>query len=84
MPVLVADTSSLVSLGHAAGSAPDPVGVLTGTYEVHIPTEVETELQDIASYNDADGQAAQSIQSSLNSVTIDSVSLDAQFPLDDG
>jgi len=67
MVVLVPDTSSLVSLGHVTGSTPDPIRLLTSTYEAHIPVEVETELQDIASYNDPDGQAAQSIQSSLGS-----------------
>lgn len=84
MAVLVADTSSLVSLGHAAGESPDPVELLTTTYEVHIPQEVDAELREIAGYDDQDGTAAQLIRSSVESISIDSVTLDSQFPLDDG
>lgn len=84
MTVVVADTSGLVSLGHAAGQDPDPVALLTGTYDVQIPSAVEQELRVTAGYADPAGQAAQAILAESGALTVQSVSLDSSFPLDDG
>ena len=84
MTTLVADTSGLVSLGIAGGSNPDPLSVCLDAYDVCVPTEVIEELEEIASYNDAHGRAATTICDRTAALTIQSVDLDAEFPLDDG
>jgi len=84
MTTLVSDTSGLVSLGIASGSDPDPLSVCLATYDVRVPTEVIEELQEIASYNDDHGQAATAVCDRTTEMTIQSVDLDAEFPLDDG
>ena len=84
MTTLVSDTSGLVSLGIASGSDPDPLSVCLATYDVRVPTEVIEELQKIASYNDDHGQAATAVCDRTTEMTIQSVDLDAEFPLDDG
>lgn len=84
MTTLVADTSGLVSLGIAGGSNPDPLSVCLDAYDVCVPTEVIEELEEIASYNDTHGRAATVICDRTAELTIQSVDLDAEFPLDDG
>ncbi|MFC4407905.1 hypothetical protein [Haloarchaeobius iranensis] len=84
MTVLVADTSSLVSLGIVAGAAPDPLSQCLGAYEVLLPKVVVDELEDVASYEDPHGQAASAVLDRTTDVAIQSVALDATFPLDDG
>lgn len=70
MPSLrtVADTCSLVSLAiplshqnydHQAN--PDPLYLFLSTHTVTVPTQVVTELKQIAQYNDLDGAAASNI-----------------------
>lgn len=84
MPVLIADTSALVSLGAATTEEPDPLGLCLETYEVHVPTIVIEELRDVASYDDAHGLAAATVFDRRDDIRMQSVSLDAEFPLDDG
>ena len=84
MPKLVADTSGLVSLGIADGSNPDPLTLCLAVYDVFVPTEVIEELEEIALYNDIHGQAATAVCDRTAELTIQSVDLDAEFPLDDG
>jgi len=84
MSILVADTSGLVSLGVVAGGSPDPLSMCLTRYDVVIPTAVIDELREIAAYEDAHGRAAERILDRTDSVTIESVALDDDFPLDAG
>lgn len=84
MTELVADTSGLVSLGIAADHDPDPLTCCLASYDVLVPETVADELRDIASYNDPHGQAADAVLDRTTDLTIESVTLDAEFPLDDG
>jgi predicted nucleic acid-binding protein len=84
MTVLVADTSGLVSLGIVADAADDPLSKCLDVYEVLLPKVVVDELEDVASYEDQHGQAASAVLDRIDDVTIRSVSLDGEFPLDDG
>jgi len=84
MTVLVADTSGLVSLGTANEHSPDPLELYLDTYDVLVPETVIEELRDIASYDDDHGRAADTVLDRASELTIRSVSLDAEFPLDDG
>lgn len=84
MTVLVADTSGLVSLGTAIDHTPNPLDCCLDTYDVHIPRTVVEELREIASYDDAHGDAATAALDRTERMSIESVALDADFPLDDG
>ena len=84
MSILVADTSGLVSLGVVAGESPDPLSMCLTRYDVVIPTAVIDELREIAAYEDAHGRAAERMLDRTDSVTIESVVLDDDFPLDAG
>jgi len=84
MARLVADASPLVSLGIVTTDDPDPLAFSLSRYEVAVPTAVVEELREIASYDDAHGQAASAVLDRADSFTIQSVDLDAEFPLDDG
>jgi rRNA-processing protein FCF1 len=84
MAVLVADTSGLVSLGIAAGGKPDPLALCLDCYDVLIPATVVDELREVASHDDAHGRAATVVLDRQDRFRVRSVSLDAQFPLDDG
>lgn len=84
MPKLIADTSALVSLGIVSGSEVEPLALCLSTFDVSIPEEVVAELEDVGSYEDEHGQAASSVLDRLNAVCVESVELDAEFPLDDG
>ncbi|RQH00076.1 hypothetical protein [Natrarchaeobius oligotrophus] len=84
MSLAVADSSALVSLGVVAESDPDPLSLFLTEYDVIVPPEVESELQDIASYDDEHGQAATVVLGRQNSLTTRKVDLDSTFPLDDG
>lgn len=81
---LAADTSALVSLGIAADSPPDPLSLCLSAYNVFVPEEVVTELQEIASYDDDHGQAATRVIDRTETLTVQTVDLDTEFPLDDG
>jgi len=84
MATLVADTSGLVSLGIAGDAATDPLELCIAGYDVHLPTVVVAELEEIASYDDEHGRAATAVLDHRPAITIQSVELDAGFPLDDG
>lgn len=84
MAVLVADTSGLVSLGVAAGGDPDPLELCLEHYNVLVPNTVVEELREIASHDDEHGRAATAVLDRQNLFRIRSVSLDSQFPLDEG
>lgn len=84
MSRLVADSSALVSLGIVADEDPDPLSICLAQYEVLVPAAVIEELQEIASYDDAHGRAAAAVLDRTDLLEIQSVDLDAEFPLDDG
>lgn len=84
MSVLVADTSGLVSLAIAAGPDPDPLTLCFDAYEVLIPEPVVEELEEMSSYDDAHGRAAGNVLDRGDDLTVESVALDEEFPLDDG
>lgn len=84
MSVLVADTSGLVSLGIATDATPDPLTHCLEQYDVLLPQEVVTELKDIAAYDDTHGRAATAVLDESDEYTVLSVTLDTDFPLDDG
>ncbi|WP_082222568.1 hypothetical protein [Halorubrum halophilum] len=84
MVALVADTSALVSLGIVSNSDPTPLSLCFTHYDVFIPAAVVEELQEIASYDDQHGQAATAVLDRTTELTVRSVDLDTEFPLDDG
>ena len=84
MSVLVADTSGLVSLAVAAGHHPDPLALCLDIYEVLIPEPVLNELEEISSYDDAHGRGAGTVLDRGDDLTVESVTVDEAFPLDDG
>jgi predicted nucleic acid-binding protein len=84
MSTLVADASSLVSLGIVAAAEPDPLSLATDRYAVRVPTAVVEELAEIASYDDVHGRAAAQVLDRAESFETESVTLDAAFPLDEG
>lgn len=84
MQVLVADTSGLVSLGIVAEQDPDPLGLCLATYDVQVPETVVDELRETASYDDEHGKAADAVLERTADLSVRSVALDADFPLDDG
>lgn len=83
MTKLVADTSGLVSLGIAA-EVPDPLGLCLSAYDVQVPETVVDELREIASYDDEHAQATDAVLARTEEMAIRPVTLDAEFPLDDG
>jgi len=84
MARVVADTSALVNLGTVADHDPSPLGCLCREYEVLVPREVVSELEDVASYADAQGQAAEAVLDRRNDLNVRRSDLGADFPLDDG
>lgn len=84
MSTLVADASALVSLGIVADEDPDPLGLCLSRYEVAVPVAVIEELREIASYDDAHGRGASIVLDRSGAFELQAVTLDAEFPLDDG
>ena len=84
MQTLVADASSLVSLGVVADDEPDPLALCCAQYEVVVPTAVVEELQEIPSYDDPHGRAATIVLDRTEALETRAVDLDTEFPLDDG
>ncbi|MFW6321926.1 MAG: hypothetical protein ACOC0Z_08735 [Halohasta sp.] len=84
MAKLVADTSGLVSLGTAGDRTPNPLSLCVAAYDVYVPDEVIAELESLASYDDKHGRAAAAALDLRPDLTVQSVDLDATFPLDDG
>lgn len=81
---LIADSSALVSIGTVAAAEPDPLSLCLEIYDLIIPTEVVTELEEIASYDDAHGRAATAVLDRAERFSTRTVDLDTEFPLDDG
>lgn len=84
MATLVADTSALVSLGVVRENDPDPLSLCLDSYDVLVPNAVVRELEDVASYDDEHGRAATAVAARTGEMTVHTVALDAEFPLDDG
>ncbi|MGB9966380.1 hypothetical protein [Halobacterium hubeiense] len=84
MSRLIADASALVSLGTVADADPNPLTLCLSQYEVVVPIAVIQELREIASYEDVHGHAATAVLDHTHLLETRSVSLDAEFPLDDG
>lgn len=84
MTDFVADTSGLVSLGITAGDDPDPLGICLDEYDVLVPETVVDELREIGSHDDRHGRAAAAVLDRTDVLDVRSVSLDDDFPLDDG
>jgi predicted nucleic acid-binding protein len=84
MAVLVPDTSSLVSLGVVAGDDPDPMALCLADYDVVVPETVVAELSEVAAYDDEHGRAAGRVLDRTDDLPVETVDLDAEFPLDDG
>lgn len=80
--VLVADTSTLVSL--AITSDVRPVQLLFQEYSVRIPPAIVGELRDIASYNDRHADAAQRILDRINDKHVQRLPELPDYPLDKG
>jgi predicted nucleic acid-binding protein len=79
---VVADTSALVSLG--CSTDPLVIDTLGSEYELCIPEIVVAELEDVAAYDDEHGQAARRSLERDDDIETERVSLDSEFPLDDG
>ncbi len=84
MTQLVADASAFVSLGIAADGVSDPLSLCLTQYEVVVPATVIDELREIASYDDTHGRGATAALDRADDFDTRSVTLDVEFPLDDG
>lgn len=86
MTLLVADTSSLVSVGCAEQYDPSALSLLFDGFDVVVPQAVVDEIETLASYKHDHRQAAQAAKTALNTAQIVSqveVS-DSVPPLDPG
>ena len=84
MTLIVADTSALVSLGTVATHEKTPLSIILDEHRVGIPEQVVSELEKTATYEDCSGNAAQAVLDRLSEFSVRAVTLDADFPLDDG
>lgn len=84
MAFVVADTSALVSLGTVADAEPSPLDALLDAHDLVVPERVIDELAGTASYDDRAGEAAGAVLDRRPEVDGRSVTLDDEFPLDDG
>lgn len=84
MSVLVADTSGLVSLGIVTTDAEALLDRCVDAYDVHVPTVVVDELEEIAGHDDRHGASARRVLDRGHEFTVQDVALDPEFPLDDG
>jgi predicted nucleic acid-binding protein len=84
MSVLVAGTSALISLGIVASGPPDPLARCFEYYDVVVPETIIEELHEVASYGDAHGRAAALVLDRSDAIETRAVTLDTEFPLDDG
>lgn len=73
-----------MSLGIAASQEPNPLERCLDTYDLRIPETVLDELREVASYDDEHGRAAEAVLARSAEITTRSVTLDVEFPLDDG
>lgn len=67
-----------------AGRPPDPLSLCLNGDPVFVPEVVVTEPREIASYDDVHAHAANAVLDRTDASTVQSVALDASFPLDDG
>ncbi|WIV68844.1 hypothetical protein [Natrialbaceae archaeon AArc-T1-2] len=81
---LVADTSALVSIASTEDARRIALPTLLDGYDVTVPEEVLGELETTAQYEDGHGTAAKTILDERERLTVRSVDLDPDFPLDDG
>lgn len=95
---VVADTSALVSLAvpradadYDTDTAPDPLQYLLTSCTVSVPSEVVSELQDIAQYHDIHGAAATNVLAARDHYTVadpyeraETLNARPTFGLDDG
>ncbi|WP_135827823.1 hypothetical protein [Halorussus halobius] len=79
---VVADTSALVSLG--CSTDPPVVDTLRSEYELCVPEVVVAELEEVAAYDDEHARAARRVLERKHEMETARVSLDSEFPLDDG
>lgn len=84
MVLIVADTSALVSLGTVVDYEKSPLDLLLERYDVSIPEQVVSELQNTAKFDDPAAAAASAVLDRRPALTIRSIELDEEFPLDDG
>lgn len=81
---LVADTSALVSIASTEETRRVALPLLLDGYDVTVPERVIDELETTAGYDDDHATAARAILDRRDQLTIRSVDLDPDFPLDDG
>lgn len=79
---VVADTSALVSLG--CTTEQPLLDLLTAEYEVVVPEIVLEELRAVAAYDDEQARGAERVLERVEKFEVEAVTLDANFPLDDG
>lgn len=84
MTIVVADTSSLVSLGTIIDHPYSPLDHLLNTHDVIIPEQVVDELRETASYTNISGKAAQAVLNRLFEFDVQTTELEENFPLDAG
>ena len=86
MTLLVADTSSLVSLGCTADDEASVLGLLIEVFEVVVPEAVAEELETLASYEHPHRDAADAAEALVGDVRVVSQSsiADSVPPLDPG
>ncbi|WP_138007132.1 hypothetical protein [Halalkalirubrum salinum] len=84
MAVVVADTSALVSLGIVSTHEYAPLRILLDKYQVYVPEQVVSELQETAVYDDRSGTAAQAVLDRFSAFRVRAAELNEDFPLDDG
>lgn len=84
MALVVADTSSLISLGTVIADPNNPLDILITEHQVSIPEQVVSELEATASFEDSAAVAAQAVLNRSSDFDIRPTELDEDFPLDDG
>ncbi|KYH24161.1 hypothetical protein HAPAU_38040 [Halalkalicoccus paucihalophilus] len=98
MRTAVVDTSALISLAvpradadSETNTAPDPLQYLLTSCDVFLPSEVVTELRDMAQYQDIHGAAATNVLAARDYYTVidpydrsDTIEARPTFGLDDG
>lgn len=80
--MLVADTSALVSLAIADGG--EPVRLLFREYDVHVPSAVVSELEEIAAYDDLHAEAASRVLDLIEDGQVRELDDVPEYPLDEG
>lgn len=79
---VVADTSALISLG--CSEDPPVIDILCSEYDIVVPSVVVAELEEVTAYSDDHAQAASRVLDKRDNIQTTSISLDSEFPLDDG